>query len=389
MTDGPAPPGLRVLTQLLTTAPAGGIELCTRQDARALVQRGHHVDIAYGPDIAYGIDKHGSDDLEAGGIGMFGPFPFAFAPRSAPRDIARFIPAARWARGRHAGVLWLNRFEHIVWAQVVSGAARIPVVCQLHNAPTPGYSRWVSQLGQGVAHFIAVSEFMRRTWIDSGLAPDRISVVHNAVPAAEYRFAGSAERLSASARLGLPGGAVVLYYGRILPDKGIGVLLDAWRRLDLSHRPATLVLVGSPEPTADAEIAEQVKQVNPATLRWFPMQASVVPFLHAADVVIFPSLLPEAFGRVVIEAMSAGRPVIASRVGAVPEILDGPMARFLVPPGDAGELAAAMDSLLDWRTTEPGLAQLCADWVAVHFPYDAHVDQLERLLLRYARCRVS
>ncbi len=119
------------------------------------------------------------------------------------------------------------------------------------------------------------------------------------------------------------------------------------------------------------------------------MQASVVPFLQAADVVIFPSLMPEAFGRVVIEAMSTGRPVIASCIGAVPEILDGPMARFLVEPGDAGELAAAMDSILDWRTTEPELAQLCADWVAVHFPYDAHVDQLERLLLRYARHRVS
>ena len=179
MTDGPAPPGLRVLTELLTTAPAGGIELCTRQDARALVQRGHRVDIAYGMDGPFG------DNVEAAGIEMFGPFPFAFEPRSAPRDIARFIPAARWARSRHADVLWLNRFEHIVWAQVISRATRTPIVCQLHNVP---YSRWVSQLGHGVAHFIAVSDFMRRAWIDSGVAPDRISVVHNAVPAAEYRL---------------------------------------------------------------------------------------------------------------------------------------------------------------------------------------------------------
>ena len=378
MSDGPEP--LRVLTQLLTTAQAGGIELCTRQDARALVQRGHRVD------IAYGMDGHFSDNAENAGIGMFGPFPFAFAPRSAPRDIARFIPAARWARSRHADVLWLNHFEYIVWAQVISRVARIPIVCQLHQVPN--YRR-VSQLGRGVAHFIAVSEFMRRTWIDSGVAPDQISVVHNAVPAAEYRFGGSAERLSASERLGLPGGAVVLYYGRILPGKGVGVLLDAWRRLDLSRHPATLVLVGSPEPAADAAIAEKVQQVDPATVRWFPMQASVLPFLHAADVVLFPSLMPEAFGRVIIEAMSTGRPVIASRIGAVPEILDGPMARFLVRPGDADELAAAIEKILGWRTTEPELAQLCADWVAVHFPYDAHVDQLERLLLRYARCRVS
>ena len=181
MTDRPAPPGLRVLTQLLTTAPAGGIELCTRQDARALVQRGHRVD------IAYGIRRQTGDNGEAAGITMFGPCPFAFAPRSALRDIARFIPAARWARSRHADVLWLNRFEHIVWAQVIGRVARIPIVCHLHHMPN--YRR-VSQLGHGVAHFIAVSDFMRRTWIDSGVAPDRISVVHNAVAAAEYRFAG-------------------------------------------------------------------------------------------------------------------------------------------------------------------------------------------------------
>jgi glycosyltransferase involved in cell wall biosynthesis len=68
------------------------------------------------------------------------------------------------------------------------------------------------------------------------------------------------------------------------------------------------------------------------------MQNGVIPFLHAADLIVAPSMLDEGFGRVVIEAMSTSRPVVASRVGAVPEILSGEMSRFLVDARDSVSL---------------------------------------------------
>jgi glycosyltransferase involved in cell wall biosynthesis len=180
---------------------------------------------------------------------------------------------------------------------------------------------------------------------------------------------------------------IVLYYGRMLRDKGVGTLLEAWSDLGLAPEEAQLVLVGSPSLTDDPGLNHQLAQLDSASVRWFPMQYDMRSFLHAADVVVFPSWLEEGFGRVVIEGLATGRPVIASRVGAVPEILVGPMDRFLVEPRDANDLGAKIRSVLDWRQREPALENQCAEWVNERYPYDAHVEGLEEVLSRYSRRR--
>jgi glycosyltransferase involved in cell wall biosynthesis len=114
------------------------------------------------------------------------------------------------------------------------------------------------------------------------------------------------------------------------------------------------------------------------------MRTDVVTPLHAADVVVVPSIYEEPFGRTVIEAMSTGRPVIASSVGGIPEILTGGLAELLVAPGDAGALAAKLAEVLDWRTGRPDLGPRCADHVARHFTLSSMVDQVEQRLVAAA-----
>jgi glycosyltransferase involved in cell wall biosynthesis len=255
----------------------------------------------------------------------------------------------------------------------------------LHQKPNFNRS---AILSHGVAHFIAVSDFMRGAWVDAGIEPDRISVISNALPPDQYPRGGAVERASSRRRLGIPVDAdVVLYYGDISPGKGVGTLLDAWADLGLISNSALLVLVGSPEPTDVPELDRKLRSLSPAAFRWFPMQTDVISFLHAADLVVFPSWLEEGFGRVVIEGMATGRPVIASRVGAVPTILSGPMERFLVEPRSSDALGSRILSLLEWRRSEPGLGEVCAEWVEAHYPYDEHVTALEQVLLKYRRQR--
>jgi glycosyltransferase involved in cell wall biosynthesis len=115
------------------------------------------------------------------------------------------------------------------------------------------------------------------------------------------------------------------------------------------------------------------------------MRSDVVGPLHAADVVVVPSVYAEPFGRVVIEALSTGRPVIASSIGGIPEILTGDFARFLVPPGDAPALARKLGELLDWRTRDDGLAEACTDHVRQHFSKSSMVDAIEDRLANAAR----
>jgi glycosyltransferase involved in cell wall biosynthesis len=98
-------------------------------------------------------------------------------------------------------------------------------------------------------------------------------------------------------------------------------------------------------------------------------------------VVVVPSLWAEPFGRVIVEAFATGRPVLASRIGGIPEILTGEFERFLVEPGDAALLASGLESLVGWQQREPGLADRCRTHVQDHFSLDRAVDGVERSLL--------
>jgi glycosyltransferase involved in cell wall biosynthesis len=372
---------MRILTQTVSLAPLGGLELSTLQDSIALAARGHTLDVMYGEDGVF------RSRYEEAGIGLEGPFSFGFEIGSSLRDLSSFVKPARWARSWHPDIFWLNRPEHILFAQAVARWSRSPIVCHLHHVPN---FRRTADLNRGVAHFIAVSNFMRDEWVKAGIKPDRISIVMNAIPSDEYPRGGLAERAAARHALGLPQDiSIVLCYGRTTEEKGVGTLLEAWSTLQLGSERAMLIILGSPSGDRVPAFEHGAPARKSATVRWFPMQSEVLPFLHAADVVVFPSWLPEAFGRVVIEGMATGRPVIASRVGAVPEILSGPMTRFLVQPRNASELATRITSLLEWRQTEPDLETVCANWVRERFSFDSHITDIEKVLMRFGRSNAT
>lgn len=148
----------------------------------------------------------------------------------------------------------------------------------------------------------------------------------------------------------------------------------------------TLLIAGSPSahlPDGGRYAADLQASAPPGCV-WLPAQADVVVLLHAADVVVVPSLWEEPFGRVVIEALATGRPAVVSRTGGTPEVLDGAFERFLVEPGDAGMLASALAGLVDWRDHEPALAALCRDHVRDRFSLDHLVEGVERSLIAAA-----
>ena len=144
------------------------------------------------------------------------------------------------------------------------------------------------------------------------------------------------------------------------------------------------MLIVGPQP--DETFARQLTEAAPdVPIHLLPMRSDVVGPLHAADVVVVPSVYAEPFGRVVIEALSTGRPVIASSIGGIPEILTGDFARFLVPAGDVTALARKLGEVLDWRTREDGLAEACTEHVRQHFSKGSMVDAIEDRLAHAAR----
>ena len=354
-------------------APIGGVEVNLLEIGRELAHRGHTIDLAYLVDGMY------RDDYSAFCPSLRQVRGFSFSRRQALADLRRIIPSAWAASRKRPDVVYVNQINEIVYGAMASRLARTPLICHLHGCVASGVS---PRLATQVDRFVAVSRYVSDYWLAAGVAPDRLAVVHNGIDPAAYPPGGVAERSEARERLGLPEeGFVALYYGRIDPDKGVEVLLDAWGKLQGDLDVGRLLLVGSPSVHQNPAYLQSLHDRAPAGCHWLPMQRDVLTPLHAADVVVLPAMWAEPFGRVIVETLSTGRPVVASRTGGIPEILNGPFERFLTEPGDAGALAKHLRELVEWRRHEPQLAAACTALVTDRFTLANTVDKTEGILL--------
>ncbi|MBN0042181.1 glycosyltransferase family 4 protein [Cellulosimicrobium cellulans] len=143
----------------------------------------------------------------------------------------------------------------------------------------------------------------------------------------------------------------VVYVGRVIPDKGVHVLLDAV--VALGRADVELTVLGRPGFAADAPLTGYERDLRrtaeraagPVRFGSFVPRPALPGLLAAADVVVVPSAWPEPFALTALEGMAAGAAVVASDVGGVPEAVGD--AGILVPPGDAATLAGALEALAD------------------------------------------
>jgi glycosyltransferase involved in cell wall biosynthesis len=186
-----------------------------------------------------------------------------------------------------------------------------------------------------------------------GIAPERISVIYEGIdeafaPVAAEQVAG------VRAKYGLPAD-YILHVGSISPKKNLSTLARAYGRLVQSGAfDGPLVLVGrSYWPEGDSELDASVRAMGPdgRIIRTGPVPQEDLPALYAGCAAFaFPSL-HEGFGLVPLEAMACGAPVVASRVGALPEVI-GQVAVFVDEPTDAEALAERLGAVLGdsaWR----------------------------------------
>ncbi|CUU55403.1 hypothetical protein Ga0074812_10553 [Parafrankia irregularis] len=189
-------------------------------------------------------------------------------------------------------------------------------------------------------------------------------------------------------RPGTPARLVLV--GRLSPRKGTDVALDALLRLRDAGRDVELDLVGSTfegyewyerqlrDVAADPRLADRV--------RFHGFQPDIEPFLRAADVVLVPSRA-EPFGNVAVEALLAGRPLVASATQGLEEIVIADRTGLLVPPDDPAALAAAVSALLDdWPFAARLAAAGRADAVE-RFGLERYHDHINALIGTLAAAR--
>jgi glycosyltransferase involved in cell wall biosynthesis len=200
-----------------------------------------------------------------------------------------------------------------------------------------GFLRMQRRVARRLRHIVTVSQNSAAEIVrDFGVAADRIRVIPVGVDPEMFRTDGQ-PRVR---------GQIVAVASADTPIKGVPVLLEALAKLRTTHDDAHLLLVTKPSgPTerliSELGLDEAVRVASDLD------QEQVAVVLASAEVAVVPSLY-EGFSLPAIEAMACGTPLVATRTGALPEVVgvDG-AAGLLVPPGDADTLAAALKRLLD------------------------------------------
>jgi glycosyltransferase involved in cell wall biosynthesis len=247
--------------------------------------------------------------------------------------------------------------------------------------------KWAVKVG--VDHVVANSRASADALIKlTGLPRSAVPVVHNGVDMT--RFGDDASQASAvieqrRTALGLPRDAFLVgLFGRFTQWKGQHVAIDAIARVPDAH----LVLVGDAlfGETAYAQSLRTQAEALGITDRvhFAGFQHDVASWMKAMDVIVHASTQPEPFGLVIIEAMAAGKPVIASNGGAVPEIVRHGENGMIIEPGDASKLAVAISTL----QREPEMAKRIAAQghadAGQHFSIDRYLQQMTRVLFDIA-----
>ncbi len=236
-------------------------------------------------------------------------------------------------------------------AIVLSRLLRKPCVVKVHGsdvnlvAKIPSARAVLRRILPQVDAMVSVSKPMCDELSELGVPRDRIHLVANGV---DTKLFAPRDRDEARRALGIPlGRPMVLFVGRLEPQKGLGDLLLAWKIVRNARPDAILAVVG------EGVSQDRVSALVPA---WgeglqapgaLPL-ASVAQWMDACDVFTLPSWA-EGTPNVVLEALAAGRPAVGTRVGGIPDVLGDPRSGLLVPPKDPGALANALLTAIDAR----------------------------------------
>jgi len=210
---------------------------------------------------------------------------------------------------------------------------------------------------------IALSRAMQQRVVELGVASEKVLVQYNGVDGERFRpdSKGDSRR-----RLGYTGaGPLICYVGNLLPEKGPDILINGFKVLTehMRERGAELVILGDGPLMRPLEsLVREYGLEGRVRLLGRRPNAEVAAWVSAADVLCLPSRR-EGCPNVVLEALASGRPVVASNVGGVPELLEKDNG-LLVPPGQPRLLGEALAAAVsrDWcpehlRSTVP-----CLSW---------------------------
>jgi phosphatidyl-myo-inositol alpha-mannosyltransferase len=313
----------------------GGVQAHVVELAEVFIERGHRVSVL----APASDDTVLPDFVVSAGRAVAIPYNGSVARLSfGPLSYARI---RRWINENDFDVLHIHEPNAPSLSMLALRIAEGPIVATFHTSTTKSlvlstFQGVLRPLHEKISGRIAVSELARR-WQVEALGSDAVEIP-NGVDV--HAFAGASP---------LPGyprkGGTVLFLGRYdEPRKGMAVLLGALPKLVEAHPDLEVLVVGRGDE--ERLLREAGAHAHHLKLLGQVTDEEKASALRSADVYCAPNLGGESFGIVLVEAMAARTPVVASELDAFRRVLRDGTAGILVPIGDSERLAAALDSVL-------------------------------------------
>ena len=226
--------------------------------------------------------------------------------------------------------------------------------CVVHHRGYGAGRREVRYLCRLADAIICISDDIRKDLLALGAFPaTKLSTIHNGIDVEQFRSAAGRAGQSVRAEFGVPCSAPLIgIVGNLMESKGQHIAIQALPTLLQEFEGLRCLIVGRPpgnvedqrfhEYLTDLVRTNDLEQVVTFT----GYRSDVARIMGALDVVVHAAIKPEAFGRVILEAMAMGKPVIATNLGGPREIIEDDVSGFLVPAGDPAALADALRPLL-------------------------------------------
>ncbi|SDX62166.1 Phosphatidylinositol alpha-mannosyltransferase [Modestobacter sp. DSM 44400] len=341
----------------------GGVQYHVRDLAETLRGMDHHVEVLTPAEREEFLPEHVTFS------GRAVPVPYNGSMAGVQFGLVSAARARRWLREGHFDVVHVHEPASVSLSLLVCMIARGPIVATFHAATTrskvlAALGPWARPWLERINGRIAVSDFARRVQVEH-LGGDAV-VIPNGVHVPAFATGPSlpGHRRGAQA-------PTIGFLGRYdEPRKGLPVLLDAMRSVVADHPTVQLLVAGRGDPDElEALVGEDLRPH--VTLLGELTEADKTAFLRSVDVYCAPNLMGESFGVVLVEAMAAGAPVVASDLDAFTRVLEDGAAGLLVRRGDPADLATGLSALLADPDRRAGLSAVGArvaagyDWSVV------------------------
>jgi glycosyltransferase involved in cell wall biosynthesis len=329
------------------------------------------------------------------------------ASNLSPGPLARpWLPPLLAARFRRDGVRAVYCLDHTnaIIAGVLAGklAGALPVLVAIHTmgqwdgASVPVAARLAMR---GVTRVIAIAETQRRYLVESeGIAPERIAVIRNGIPPLDPAALPSKSVARAALGIAAEDRPVIGIVAMLRPEKAHEVFLEAARRVAERHPRAVFLVIGDGPRRRELEALAAGPGLAgggsgagaPGRVRFLGRRDDVPRILPALDLSVLSSHpRVETLPLSQMEAMSLAIPVVATRVGALEELVTDGVEGRLVPPGDPAAMAAAIAELVSDPARLRAAGVAARRKILAEFTIERATRETERLIVDCAGAGVS